>query len=159
MNVLQGAKSQPSAPRVIWTDFIAFFTALMPIIMWAIFIVVATVRAMPDIRWGRGSLTSAPVYLPMVFTVVAIPILVWRVWGIRRLFADGIEVPGSVTDVSFFRGRGYVKYTYRHPDVTYSGYNAIMQTGPAKSLKPGDQVTIVLRRENPKRAAVCELYL
>jgi hypothetical protein len=159
MNVLQSTKPQPSAPRVIWTDFIAFFTALMPVIMWVIFIVLATVGPIPDMRWGRDPLTHAPIYLPTVFTLVAIPVLVWRVSGTRRLFADGIEVPGSITDVSFFRDRGYVKFTYRYLDVTYNGRSAIMETGPAKALRPGDQVTVVLRRENPKRAAVRELYL
>lgn len=97
MNSLQTAKPLPSVPRVIWTDFLAFLTALMPIIMWIIFVVVATAGAMPDLRWGRDPLTSAPFYLPVVFTVVAVPVLVWRIREIRQLFADGAEVTGSIT--------------------------------------------------------------
>lgn len=52
-----------------------------------------------------------------------------------------------------------MKYAYSYLDVKYGGYNAIMETGPAKALKPEDQVTIMLRRENPKRAVVRQLYL
>jgi hypothetical protein len=162
MDVLQSHTPQPSVARVIWTDFGSFSAAILPVISWVLFVVLASLGSLPDITGrGRDPLTHAPsdIYLAIGFTVVMTPILLWRVLSIRGLFADGIAVPGTITDLSFFRGRGWVKYTYTHQDVTYRGWNSIMKTGRAGTLKPGDQVTIVLRRENPKRAAVCELYL
>ena len=162
MNVLQSDKRQPSVLRVIWTDPISSFAAMLPVTMWVLFIVLASLGRVPDITGrGRDPFTHAPsdIYLAIGFTVVMAPMLLWRVLSIRGLFADGIEVPGTITDLSFFGGRGWVKYTYTYQDVTYRGWNSIMKTDRSGTLKPGDQVTIVFRPDKPKRAAIRQLYL
>ena len=64
-----------------------------------------------------------------------------------------------VTDLSFARSRGYIKYQYSYEGIRYHGYNMIMRTGPSGKVKMGEIVTVYLRPERPELAAVAQLYL
>jgi hypothetical protein len=162
IDTLEKHLRKPSVLRVIWTDYVACLAMLALVIGWAIFIVLATFGILPDITGrGRDPITHAPadIYMAIGFTVVATPVLLWRIRLIRHIFANGIEVPGVITGISFMGGRGWVKYAYTYRGLHFGGYNAISQTGPARALRPGDQVTIVFRPDSPEQAEIRELYL
>lgn len=102
-------------------------------------------------------------YLLAGVAAVAAFLPLWHVRSIRRVFAEGVEVPGLITGIrfagAFVGNKGYVTYTYAYRGVTYEGYNLIMRTRRANALRPGHQVRIVLRPDSPEDAEIRELYL
>lgn len=44
--------------------------------------------------------------------MLGLMLLLWRVWLIRQVFAEGDETPGVLTSIGFLRGRGRAEYVY-----------------------------------------------
>jgi hypothetical protein len=75
------------------------------------------------------------------------------------VFEDGTEAKGVVTGLSFFRGRGRVQYSYTVHGEKQTSDNAINKNGRTRKLKVGQKVTVLVDRNNPKRAFIREIYL
>jgi hypothetical protein len=94
-----------------------------------------------------------------IVTVVGLLLLLWRIRTIRKVFAEGDEVPGVITGIFFYRDRGRVEYAYTYQGQEYQSGNAIHLTALTRSLTPRQAVTIMVDSLNPKHAFVRELYL
>lgn len=153
---------KPSVLRIIQSDYTALFAVAFPVIAWVIYVATAYFGFFPGLR-GRDPLTgaSAPFffYLGLVTTLIGVPVFIWRVRSFQALFARGVEVPGRVASISFYRDRGRVEYAYTYEGNTYQGGNAIMKTGRTKALQPGDEVVLIVDKDNPKRALIRDLYV
>lgn len=81
---------------------------------------------------------AAPLFLYglLLTLLICVPIIVWRIKSIQGIFANGVETPGQITKVSFFRDRGRVEYTYHYQEQDYAGGNAIMKTKRSKRSRP-----------------------
>ncbi len=143
-------QNYPSLWRIVETDYTSKLAFLSPLVVWGIGIITRFV----DPEASAWFLKIAP---PV--TVVAFIILLWRIRLIRSVFTYGEEVPGVIHAIGFFRGRGRVEYIYTYGEEKYRSSNAIHQTKRAKALQLGQNVTVVLDREHPKRAFIKELYL
>lgn len=141
---------KPSLFRVISVDYPSLLSFLFPITFWVLTAYYYYI--------GSDSFQLF-VLLSTGATVLGIPYLFWRFYIISSVFEDGLEVPGTVTGIGFFRGRGRVDYTYTHQGQKYISGNAINRTKHTKGLQSGQQVTILVDRNTPKRAFVKDIYL
>jgi hypothetical protein len=91
--------------------------------------------------------------------VAAVPFFLWRYRSISSVFEDGMETQGTITAISFFRGRGRVNYVYSFQGQKYSSGNTINKTKYTKGLEVGKQVAILVDQSDPKRAFVKQIYL
>lgn len=135
--------------RVIQTDYIASLSVLFPIVFW-IFIVVLLVM--------EKEVAFLFLMIALVISVIALIVLLWRINIFQSIFDDGLETPAIVNDISFFRGRGHVTYVYTFQGPKYYSSNFIQKTKRAQALVAGDQVILVVDRNNPQRAFIRDLY-
>ena len=97
--------------------------------------------------------------LAIVAAVIGVPVLVRRYQTISSVFEDGTEAQGTVTSLSFFRGRGRVQYSYTFQGEKQSSDNAINKNGRTRKLRVGQKVTVLVDRNNPKQAFIRDIYL
>lgn len=144
--------SQPlSLWRVIQTDYLSSVVTMIPLVLWGMYYLLPGVADQP-----RDPLLG---YAALALIIPCGLILVWRWRFIAAVFEDGERVPGIISKVYFHRGRGRVLYTYTYLDETYQGRQTLLSNSRTSRLCPGQQVTIVLSRTEPKRAFVQDIYL
>lgn len=160
---MESRVEKPSLFRIITIDRFSFMTLAAPIVVWGLFGALSYFGFLPDLRWGRDPLTreSIPIMLNMaiIATGLAIPLFVWRVWTVWSTLTRGIEVPGQIVEVLFFRDRGRVEYTYTFEGHAHRRGNGIMRTKRTKALKPNNEVVLRAHPRHPKRAYIRDLYL
>ena len=143
---------QPSLLKIITIDYIAFLGWLFPVVMWGIYIALIVL----------GNIKANDFTLPIIFaviSVVALAILIWRIQVFNTIFSDGIETTATINNVSFFRDRGRVDYVYTYQGQKYVSGNAIHKVKQTLALKVGEQVVLMIDRNNPKRAFIRDLYM
>ncbi|RPI90216.1 MAG: hypothetical protein EHM40_18915 [Chloroflexi bacterium] len=141
---------RPSLFRVISVDYPSLLAALFPVVFW--------VWTAYYFYAGSDSLQFF-LLVSSGITLVAIPFLFWRYRNIASVFEEGLESPGVIMAINFFRGRGRVDYAYTFQGQKLVSGNAINRTRLTKELRVGQAVTLVIDRNNPKRAFVKEIYL
>ena len=144
-------KSQhPTLSRVISTDYPSFIAVLFPVVF-DIF----------TIYFFFTGNYSFQFFLPIaiVATIIGVPFLVKRYRIISSVFEAGIQTKGTVTNIGFFRGRGSVSYSYNVQGETQTSSNAINRNSHTRKLTVGQKVTVVVDRDDPKRAFIWEIYL
>ena len=143
---------QPSLLKIITIDYIAFLGWLFPVVMWGIYIALIVL----------GNIKANDFTLPIIFaviSVVALAILMWRIQVFNTVFSDGIETTATINNVSFFRDRGRVDYVHTYQGQKYVSGNAIHKVKQTLALKVGEQVVLMVDRNNPKRAFIRDLYI
>ena len=143
---------QPSLLKIITIDYIAFLGWLFPVVMWGIYIALIVL----------GNIKANDFTLPIIFaviSVVALAILMWRIQVFNTVFSDGIETTATINNVSFFRDRGRVDYVHTYQGQKYVSGNAIHKVKQTLALKVGEQVVLMVDRNNPKRAFIRDLYM
>ena len=140
----------PSAFRIIQVDYLASLGVDLPLAMWGLALVG---RFFDPETASFFGLIAAPV------TLAGLLLIAWRIWTIRSVFGGGTGVPGVVSSLAFFRGRGRIRYVYTYRGKKYEGSNALQSNHLARALAPGQDVTVMLDSGNPRRAFVRELYL
>ena len=156
-------KTKPSLVRIIQSDYLALLGILVPSVSLIMYVCVAYFGYFPGLR-GRDPIQGtegAPLffYLFIIGFVIGLPLSIWRVRSIQKMFANSVEVTGQITDLSFFRDRGRVEYSYIYQGQNYSGGNAIMKTGKTLQLRPGSQILLLVNPNEPKRALIRDLYV
>lgn len=156
-------KPKPSIVRIIQSDYLALIGILFPVVVLIIYLVVSNLGYFPALgrRAAIQGTASAPIllYVGIAGAVIGLPLAFWRVRTVQQRFAQGETVNGQITDISFYRDRGTVAYTYTHQGKTYSAFNMIMKTGQTKNLRPGTQIAVVVNPANPKEALIRDLYI
>jgi len=119
--------------------------------MWGIYLLLVALKNIPpfDITFPAISLAV---------TVISLIVLTWRIRQVFALLSDGLEMSATISNVSFFRDRGRVDYIYNYQGQKYASGNAIHKVKLTKNLKIGDEVIVVVDRNNPKRAYIRDLY-
>ena len=141
---------RPSISRIVTTDYIAFVGFLVPIVSAAMLAILVLLQSenTTDFAW-----------IALIIAIAAFGVLIWRIRLINTVFEDGIATPGTISGVDFYRDRGRVEYIYTYGGQKLSSGNAIHKTKQTKALQPGALVTVVVDRNNPKRAFVRQLYM
>ena len=142
-------EKSPSTLRIIQIDYLSSISVIFPIVAWGLVVVA---------RFLDPNAVSFFIRFAPVITVLGLIVLIWRLQDIRSLFMKGNEVPGVITKIGFFRGRGRVTYVYTYQGKKYESSNAIQATKFTKSLSQGQNVTIMVDPDKPKHAFIRELY-
>ncbi len=156
-------KPKASIVRIIQSDYLALLGVLFPTVSLIMYICVAYFGYFPGFR-GHDPIQGtegAPLffYLFIAGLVVGIPVTIWRIRSIQQIFSKSVEVVGQVTNISFYKDRGRVEYSYTYLGQNYSGGNAIMKTGKTQQLHTGNQVVLLVNPDEPKRALIRDLYV
>ncbi len=141
---------RPSLLHIIQTDYWSLMAVFFSIVFWIFFI---AQLLLGDIG-ARGFL-----WIALAVTVVALPFLLWRYYQFRTVFERGQEAPGTISNLSFYRGRGQVEYTYTYQDQKYTSSIGVYRSKRAKALKTGERVKVVVDPDHPERAYIRDLYL
>jgi hypothetical protein len=99
--------------------------------------------------------------LILIILFVAIEFLLqWRNFhDTIRIFSSGVETPGKVIDVHFFRSRGYITSEYEYQQEKYRSTDSIIQNQKTKSITVGQQVVVYVNQQKPTQAFIRDLYL
>lgn len=140
----------PSLFRVISTDYPSYLSVLFPVVFGAF-----------TMYFFATENTAAQLFLLLTIgaTVIGVPTLIQRYRAISAVFQDGVSAKGIVSSIGFFRGRGRIEYVYTFQGQKLTSGNAINRNGRTRNLRIGQEVTVVVDRNNPKRAFVKEIYL
>jgi hypothetical protein len=144
------SSQSPSILRVIQNDYVATLGAIFPPITWVVF---------GFMLMMEGGNFSKLFPVGLAITVLGFAAILWRYQLIRAVFEYGQETPAVISGIAFFRDRGRVHYVYTFQGQKYTSSNAIMKNGRTRKLQVGDPVTLVVSRDQPKRAFIRDLYL
>lgn len=143
---------QPSLLKIVTIDYVAFIGWFYPVVMWGIYIIFLLLE--------KVKINDLP--LPIIFaliTVGALATLLWRIQVFKTVFSDGIETQGIINNVSFFRDRGRVDYVYSYQGQKHISGIAIHKVKQSLALKVGEQVVLMVDRNNTKRAFIKDLFM
>jgi hypothetical protein len=143
--VIRSDQEPPSIIWIIWTDYFAFFAALLPVCLW---VVILTIWKTPFF-----------VKIGAVATLIDVGLLTWRLWKFHTVFREGKSTLGRIASAYLARDRGRVEYTYSYQGKFYRSGVSIHRNGRTKALKEGEGVILVVDRRNPGRAFIRSLYL
>jgi len=141
---------RPLFLRVIQNDYIALVAFLFPIVFWAVYAF--------DMVLGEGSWPEL-VYVALVVTVIGFLVLMWRYWKILSAFTQGVETPGTISRVSFFRGRGRVEYVYIWYEEKYASGMAVAKSKRTRVLREGQEIALMVDSGRPRNAFIRDLFL
>ena len=147
--------NRPSFFQIIRSDGVSSFFAHLSIIFIAIalYLYFSAERYFTIFQWF--SIAISILFLVAIF---------FRYTRITSVFEDGIEVSGVITEVYIedwkysYRDNSHIRFTYELEGEKYQSHNGTSE-GKAQSLAVGQSVTILVDRNNPKRAFVKELFL
>ena len=149
MSVEMNNNNPPSIFKIIQTDYYTFLAILFLLILWSFFVL----SQLFDLANPNGS-----VYIVLALSALSAGVILWRYQSIHMLFLNGLDVPGIVTEIWFYRGRGRINYTYHYRGHEYLSGDDIMPTAESRSIRNGDRITILMDANNPNRTIVKGLY-
>jgi hypothetical protein len=85
-------------------------------------------------------------WLMIAAVVLGIAGMVWRITAVSAIINNGQEVKATINEVSFYRGRGYIKYTYPRDGKTLMGRTAVNKTGKTSQYRAGQEITITVHQ-------------
>lgn len=154
---MNGGNRRLSLPRILWTDYPAFYASLAPLVAWIVYLAWT-----PDWR-GVGPVISSeahPIFLTIswLVTVGGLLVLLFRLWILYKTFRSGIEVKGKISSIELKRDHGRVEYVYIYEHDEYFSGAEVHRNAETRALKVGDHVTLIVDRSKPKRAFIRDLY-
>ncbi len=143
---------RPSILKIILIDYVALLATLFPIVMWGMYMLLVILKNIQPLDMTFLVINS-------VTTFVSLVVLIWRIRLYFALFSDGLEATATISNVSFFRDRGRVDYIFNYQGQKYASGNAVHKVKQTENLKVGDEVIVIIDRNNPKRACIRDLYM
>jgi hypothetical protein len=143
---------QASLVRIVTIDYASLLAVLFPIILWGIYLILTVLQ-----KVNVADFTLPAIYAGI--TIIAVGVLGWRIRVINSVFNDGLEISATISRVFFFRDRGRVEYVYTYQGQKYTSGNAVHKVKQTQALQVGEQVSVMIDRNNPKRAFIRDLYL
>ena len=141
---------QPSFLKIIWTDYWAFLLTMFSLVFPGIFLYDYLRSGTLDLRF---SWVSIGIFGLSVFG------LILRCISIITLFNSGWEVKATINEMGFFRGRGYIQYIFPYQNGRYAGRMTVMKTKATSSYRVGDEVIVIVDRDNPKKSIIRDLFV
>ncbi len=141
-------RNTTSIIRILWVDLWAGIGAGL-IIGSAVFLAIHFIFPHLESYLFETSLTVL---------VIGVPIMTRRIFSIMGILKDAQAVQGILNSVWFIHWWGRVEYIYSFRGQKYQGGNAIFNSRFTQDLEIGNKVTIVIDRNNPKRAYIQDLY-
>ena len=86
-------------------------------------------------------------------------LLAWLLWLISHVFSTGVETPGKVQQVWFSRDRGNLKVSFTWEGREVLKISTIPKNNYTQTIQEGQQIAIMVDRDDPRRAFIRDLYL
>lgn len=138
-------ENKPKVTKLFFSDF--FFSTVFLLLFIDILLFV-------DYIIEKG----VPIYVPIVILLLGLIIFILRFLYLKKFFANCIEVDGEITNVHFYRGRGGASFTYTYNCEVFRRHNALFANKRTRRLHEGMYVTILINKDNPKKALIKEAY-
>ncbi len=148
--------------KLLFMDYGCFLFLMFPVMSWVLTgigyfrsIYGSKLIENPDIN-----AESLPffLYLAIGLTVVFVPLLLRRIGIFRRVWEQGRTASGWITGVSFYRGRGTLRYNYEFQGKNVESANTVMRNKQTRDLQSGMPVEVMVDPEKPKRGFLVYLY-
>ena len=150
----------PSVIRIVWTDYWAALAAIFLFPFLALIFIFGILPMLLDARITTNLASLLTLLIGAAFwTLIFGGALAWRITVIRSIFADGQDVKGQISEVSFSRDHGTVKFTYIYMGTNYVASTRVMKNGRTGRLAAGDEAGIMVDTGDPRRAFLKDLYL
>jgi hypothetical protein len=153
-------QKQPRALRIVSSDFVVMLSIVGPVVAWALY-VAASLGWVFRPRYSHTRLSGGdPLFLGIAVaaTVVLVPLALYRMSSIRKVFAQGIRTTGTITSVEFFKDRGRAEYRFKLGSRQIQTGAPLHKTAQTSQLSVGQEVELAVDAQNPKRAFIVDLY-
>lgn len=154
---------KPSGFQILKNDMLGFLALIAPFIMWGVYIAMTVFgvsftskRSGTVMKNGDGS--GAILFATIVVTIGCAALLAWRISAISQLFEKGERVVGKVIDISFFKDRGRIEFSYSYQRQNFQNGSAIMKNSKTQSYRNGDDVVLLIDPTNPNKVLIEDLY-
>ncbi len=151
--------------KIIKSDYVSMIFLLIPIVMVVLYIDTEYFGVLGKFlsrrRHGSGSEGDSSLYiiLTIISVVAFIPALIFRIKSFANHFINGFEVKGIITAINFRRDKGRVEYEYQVDGEVYNSSNSLMKNKFTKTLSEGQEINLVVARDNKKKAFIKEMYI
>lgn len=136
--------------RIMWNDWPALASWVAVPITWAIHF------GFPYLHRGAAAL---PLALPVGVSVALVAILLWRIKRVADLFARGVAVSGTITDLLIAKDRGRLAFEFEALGTQVRTWMPIHKTRDVLLLARGDSVHVLYDANAPRRAIVKRLFV
>ena len=150
---------RPTIFKLIRTDYASSLALILPLVMLCLYVVTG-VFGVQIFRRGRNIGGDGTVFfwIAVVTTAICVPLLIWRLSSIRRLFERGVEVAATITSSNFSRGRGRIEFAYSFDGRQYSSGAAVHENGAVLILLSRAATTAIVDPQAPGKALLRDLY-
>jgi hypothetical protein len=140
---------QPSILKITWIDYWAFVSVVLCLIAAGMYIYDT---------FFNGNPTQNFTWFAVGILVLGLLGLAWRYISIVSLYNSGLETRATVSEVGFFRDRGYIKYIYPYENKKYASHMTVMKNKMTTCYQIGDEIVVLVDRENPKKSMIKDLF-
>lgn len=143
-------EKHPSILKIIWVDTWAMMAAIFALVAPGIYIYDAFFAESPIANLGW-----------FMFGILFLSLigLALRVISIISLCNAGLDAKATITEIGFFRDRGYIKFLYTYQGQKYVGTQHVMKNKITTQYHNGQEVNIVVDRGNEKKAIITDLFM
>lgn len=151
--------------KIIKSDYVSMILLLIPIVMVVLYIDTEYFGVLGKFlsrrRHGSGTEGDSAIFmiLTIISVVAVIPAFIYRVKSFMNHFMNGFEVKGIITAINFRRDKGKVEYEYQIDGEVYKSGHNLMKNKFTKTLAEGQEVNLVVARNNNEKAFIKEMYL
>ncbi len=143
-------RKRPTILRILDSDYTAALALMAPFIVWLLFWVLSILYVVN---------LQIPRYLAIFLTIASLLLVAWRCWFISQIFANGVETPGEVQHIWFFRDRGRVMVTFNWEGKAVEKNSTIPKNEYTETLSKGQSITLMVDPNQPQRVFMRDLLL
>jgi len=136
--------------KIVWVDYWAFLSVVTAILAIGFYIYNTALASSP--------IPGADLFVLAVF-VLGLLGLAWRFISITSLVNSGLEIKATVSEIGFFRDRGFIKYIYTYEGNRLVGHTSVMKNKMTTRFAIGQEVLIVVDRGNPRKTLLVDLFV
>ncbi|WP_169714743.1 hypothetical protein [Spirochaeta cellobiosiphila] len=125
-------------------DYFSGVNSSVPVIFW----VVMLLQRLLDPSHNQ----QVFIFLTTVLTAVCLILLLFRVNKFQSLAKRGMIKEAQLLGVSFYRGRGRVKFAFDHEGQQITAVHNIYRNSVTRSLKEATTIEVVFHPNKPKQA-------
>jgi hypothetical protein len=111
-----------------------------------------------------GKTSTFLLIFALILTPIGLLTFYWRYNLIRSTILNGVEIMGQITEVEIIstdrrREDRIIHYEYNINGQMYQYKNRVKKNAYARTLKPGQQVTLLAHEKTPHIAFIKNIYL
>jgi hypothetical protein len=151
-----------SLKKALGADYLSILSLIIPAVAILLYIDARYFNLLCLVLKRGTSTNNDPTFflwMAIATIVIRIPFLVFRIQRIKNHFKEGIEIMGKITYISLFKDRGRIEFSYVFEGREYVSGTAVHQNAYVRSLKMGQQINVVVSKENPKKSFIKEMFV